>query len=329
MKVAELIESRRGNWRQLDQMCDRMERLGKRRMTALEMARFAALYRACCADLALSESYQLPEATVRYLHQLVGRAHNQLYRSRMFQVQAWFRELLVHVPRRLFHDGFFRLAMALFWGGFALSWFLASPYSPITGYAKTVAGEEMLVVLDDMYSRPVNERADVGMMTGFYIQHNTGIGLRCFALGLLFGVGGLLETVFNAVFLGAIFGHMAYGPHADNFLTFVTAHGPFELTGIAMSAGAGMKLGFSIVDTRGLTRSASLRRAGREAMPIMGAAMVLFALAACIEGFISPSPLPYAVKAAIAIGSTILLFIYIVVLGFRRPLETATTDGTQ
>lgn len=157
------------------------------------------------------------------------------------------------------------------------------------------------------------------LMMGFYIHHNTGIGLRCFALGLLFGVGGLFAIVFNAVLLGAVFGHMSTVPQADNFFEFVTAHGPFELTAIILSGAAGMRLGFSLVSTEGLRRLDSLARAGREALPIMMVAVVLFFLAAIIEGFISPSALPYEMKATVAMLSTMLLLLYLVVLGYSDP----------
>jgi uncharacterized membrane protein SpoIIM required for sporulation len=155
-------------------------------------------------------------------------------------------------------------------------------------------------------------------MAGFYIMHNTGIGLQCFASGLLLGIGGLFATVFNAAFLGAAFGHMLTLPQRPNFLEFVTAHGPFELTAIVLSAAAGMRLGFSMIDTHGLSRGAALQAAARETMPSMGAAMVLFALAAVIEGFISPSSLPYALKAGLAIFCTLMLLVYLVVLGYPR-----------
>ena len=42
-------------------------------------------------DLALADAYQLPPTTVEYLHQLVGRAHNQMYRGRGFNFAAWLR----------------------------------------------------------------------------------------------------------------------------------------------------------------------------------------------------------------------------------------------
>jgi len=154
-------------------------------------------------------------------------------------------------------------------------------------------------------------------MVGFYIFHNTGIGLQCFAHGLLLGVGGLFAIAFNGVFLGAVFGFMTTVPARTNFFNFVTAHGPFELTAIVFSGAAGMRLGFALVSTGGLRRTESLRLAARQAMPTMGAAMVMFSLAAMIEGFISPSGLPYLVKAGVAIVSTILILAYVVGLGLR------------
>ena len=110
-------------------------------------------------------------------------------------------------------------------------------------------------------------------------------------------------------------------PGGDNFFQFVTAHGPFELTAIVLSAGAGLRLGFSWVSTAGWTRSASLRRTGDEVVPILSAAVVLFCLAAFIEGFISPSAIPYVYKAIIGIVSSGLITAYFILLGF--PWEEA------
>jgi uncharacterized membrane protein SpoIIM required for sporulation len=156
-------------------------------------------------------------------------------------------------------------------------------------------------------------------MAGFYIYNNTGIGLKCFAGGLLV-IPGILITTFNAAILGASFGYMARPEvhEGANFFHFVTAHGPFELTAIVLSAGAGLRLGLSWMKTDGLTRTASLLKTAREAMPIMGAAMALFLLAALIEAFLSPSAAPYVVKALVAILSSGLLMFYFVVLGYPR-----------
>ncbi len=281
------------------------------------VVQFASLYRSACADLALADSYQLPASTVTYLHQLVARAHNQLYRSRKFAWRKWGTELFQHVPRRLFHDKYLRLAMAMFWGVFLLA-FLFARGSP--KFCRDLVGASSLESFQNMYSKPLDrQNGEIsGVMSGFYIQHNTSIALECFALGLLFGVGGLVDLIFNAAQLGAVFGFMSTTPQWPIFSNFVTAHGPFELTAIVLSAAAGMRLGFAMIDTRGLSRMEALRQAGREAMPTMGAAMAMLFMAALIEAFLSPSPLPYPVKAGVAIVSSILLLAYVLVLG-RSP----------
>ena len=315
MKVSQLLERRHEQWRDLESLCQQLERRRARKLGGAAVARFASLYRAACADLALADAYQLPPDTIGYLHQLVGRAHNQLYRSRTFRWRAWSREMFQVLPPRLLRDRALWLAFAVFWGIFGLSMWLGYASRQ---YAVEVVGEMGLVSIESSFSKPIGERSsgDVGgVMAGFYVLNNAGIGLQCFAAGLLLGIGGLFITVSNAVQLGAMFGHMFTVSQRDNFLNFVTAHGPFELTAIVFSAAAGMRLGFSLVSTGGLSRTASLRQATTEATPTIGAAVVLFCLAAMIEAFVSPTALPYAVKAAVALTSTAILLTYVVGLG--------------
>jgi uncharacterized membrane protein SpoIIM required for sporulation len=325
MKVSELLKQRQTHWRELEQMCAHMENRRKSKMAAHDVAKFAAMYRSVCADLALADSYQLPPRTIQYLHQLVGRAHNQLYRSRSFDVGSWVETLFRDVPRRIFHDRCVQVAFCLFWGVFVAAAALAGDEEGWPTFAESMVTEPMLEHLEDNFANPIQGRDGIvnPQMAGFYIWHNTGIGLQCFAGGLLV-LPGLLVTIFNAAHLGAIFGYMSRpGIEAGaNFFHFVTAHGPCELTAIVLSAGAGLRLGYSWVFTDGLSRVASLRKAAQQTMPVMGAAMVLFFLAAMIEAFLSPSGLPYAIKAVVAIVSSGVITAYFIVLGY--PEESTT-----
>jgi uncharacterized membrane protein SpoIIM required for sporulation len=322
MKVSDLLASRRENWRELEQLCGRFEGHSRKSVPAATVNRFAALYRMACADLALADSYQLPPGTIHFLHQLVARAHNQLYRSRTFNLRGWLKELFVAVPQRLFFDNCLRLAFVIFWGVFLLA-YAAAYYQP--GFAEQTLGKDMISYLDEGFAQPIARNSGAtgnvgGGMAGFYIFNNAGIGLRCFAMGLLGGVGGLYATVVNAAMIGATFGYMTKSPNADNFFHFVTAHAPFELTAVVLSAAAGMRLGFAIVNTHGLTRGDSLRRAGVECVPIVGAAVIMFLLAAGLEAFLSPSEAPYEIKALAAALSAAMLMFYFVFLGY--PKET-------
>jgi uncharacterized membrane protein SpoIIM required for sporulation len=328
MKVWQLLERRRDAWRDLESLCRELESRRASRIAPEAISRFAQLYRAACADLALADAYQLPPETAAYLDHLVGRAHNQLYRSKNFRWRQWGREMFVELPHKLLRDRYVWLAFILFWGVFAISFLLG--YSS-DAYRREVLGDAKMSALQESFSKPIQRAAgpNAAAMAGFYVMHNVGIGLRCFSAGLLLGVGGLFVTISNALDLGASFGFMCTVAERENFLQFVTAHGPFELTAIVLASAAGMRLGFSLIATGGLTRGASLGRAAREATPVMAASGGLFCLAAFLEGFLSPSTAPYTVKVAAAAASTLLMAVYVFGLGFiPRGQSTAPVEPT-
>jgi hypothetical protein len=179
MKVSEILEQRREHWQELERLCEEAQFRRKRKMGAERVARLGALYRAACADLALADAYQLPPNTVQYLHRLVGRAHNQLYRTRGFNFSAWADKLLYEAPQRIFNDRCVQLAFCIFWGTFLLSFFLAYSKTAYPDYADGLLGQEFIDQLESNFSESIRGRdpAQNYMMAGFYIQHNTGIGL--------------------------------------------------------------------------------------------------------------------------------------------------------
>ena len=325
MNVAALLEKRRDQWDELERLCDVMENRGRTDSAggvnhggAQGVSRFSALYRAACADLALADAYQLPPNTVTYLHQLVARAHNQLYRANKFEPSRWTDVVFHEAPQQIFADPCVRVAAMVFFGLFALSMYLGYDETRFPGFAEAMVGANQLEQLEDMYEKPIDGSIDHYVpMASFYIMHNTGIGLRCFAYGILI-IPCLYSLAYNGIALGTMFGYMARADSTggDNFFHFVTAHGPFELTAIALAAGAGLRLGIGVFHTKGLRRIDSIRENAMAAVPIMAASACLFVLAAFTEGFLSPSPAPYLFKAGWAIMSAGLVSFYFVILGF-------------
>ena len=352
MKVAHLIEKRRVYWQELENLCAQMATSRKKTIGARNVARFAELYRAACADLALADSYQLPPNIVEYLHKLVGRAHGQLYRSRRIDWAQIGDMLLRQIPREIFQDRCVQLTFWLFWAVFLLSGFMAANPDRFPNFANEIVGAEGLDQMEQMYSQAPNSGTPTATGAAFYVNHNTGIGIQCFVVGITV-IGGLCILLFNASYLGTVFGHMA-SPNvseeiSDHFFEFVTAHGPFELTAIVLAAGAGLRLGFSLISpyhkeeslfhdelpeeeaslfdkTRQVAyeRIDSLRIGAKRALPIMGASAILFVLAAMIEAWVSPSALPEAAKQVIAIIASGLLMVYFIVLGYPRKDDLAT-----
>ena len=321
MTVAQRLAQREIAWRELDLLLVKLA--NRRTLSAREVLRLGELYRSTCTDLMLADDHDLPREMVAHLQALVARAHHLVYRATGFQFRDLGRALFYTAPRRLRHDPALRLAALVFWGVFLFAAVLSAGRPD---FATRVLSEQFVESVDHMYAQPVNaprhdglERNDTAM-TGFYIQHNTSIGLQCFAWGILFGLGSLYQLFSNGLIFGTLFGYMTTRPHGANFFEFVTAHSAFELTAIIVASSAGMRLGWGLIATQGQSRLSSLRREAANALPGVGVAVVLFVLAALVEGYVSASSLPYWAKAAVAISSGGIIIAFLALGGRGGPL---------
>ena len=283
-----------------------------------DISRFSALYRSACADLVHARDVGFTPDLVGYLDSLAGRAHNLLYAAPPYRLGAAWDLVAREFPRALRRNGrFFALGMALFFVPM-IACMVATVVHP--EFAVQVLSRDQLQQMAQMYAESLSgrdEATDAGM-AGFYVHNNVGIAFRCFATGILLGLGSLFFLLYNGMVMGTVLGHVIAAGHGHNILTFVCTHATFELTAIAIAGGAGIQMGYSLVDTRGRTRLGSLRAQGRDlALIILGAAIMLF-IAAGLEAFWSPSSAPPPVKWGLAGVFTVLLALYFSLAGRDR-----------
>jgi uncharacterized membrane protein SpoIIM required for sporulation len=228
----------------------------------------------------------------------------------------------------LFARGFPR-AVRENWRGLALS--TALFFVPFfVGLAGSLASPELVAeilpapMLDGMaraYEKGFAAGRDAGTdaaMTGFYVFNNVGIAFRCFATGVLFGLGSLFFLVYNGLVTGTVAGWVTAAGHGANIFTFMSGHAPWELGAIVIAGGAGLQMGWSLVATGGLTRTGSLRRAAPSLIAqVLGAAAMLF-VAALVEGWWSPSSAPAPAKWAFSAASAIAIALYLALAGRGR-----------
>ncbi len=100
-------------------------------------------------------------------------------------------------------------------------------------------------------------------------------------------------------------------------IPFVIAHGSLELTAIIIAAGAGIRLGLSLLFPGRLSRLKSVQVTFGDLMPIVVGFTVMLVLAAFIEAFWSALPLAIGVKYAVGAILWGLVIAYFV-LGGRR-----------
>lgn len=307
------IAARRDRWRRLDGLL-----LAARRLEPAEWSELASLYRAVCNDLARTTDLDLGEDLRGHLDDLAARAHGALYGARPSGGLRLARLIGVEIPREIRANGWtFALANLLFYG----PWLIGCIGALIdVDFATGVLPAEMLASMEQMYAEPDLLRGDGedAAMAGFYVMNNVGIALRCFATGALAGLGPVFFLVYNGLILGTVTGYLFAVGHGGNLLSFIAGHSPWELTGVVIAGTGGLRLGWALIDTGGLTRAASLRLAAPGLYRLVSGAIFVLLVAAAIEGFFSASPLPAQVKWAFGVLQVAIVAGWIA-FGGRRP----------
>ncbi|MEN0039115.1 MAG: stage II sporulation protein M [Cellvibrio sp.] len=254
-----------------------------------ELASFASRYRRLCHFHALAKDRHYSSHLVDKLGDLVVRGHQQLYRRKQPFMQQFTSFIVAGFPRLV------REQQSYIWWATALLYipgllmFLAILWQPDLVY--TISPPEQVSQYESMYdpqNRVLGSARDSEtnvQMFGFYISNNIGVSFRTFASGILFGVGSIFFLVFNGLLMGAVAGHLTNAGFTETFFTFVVGHGSFELTAIAISGAAGLKLGYSLLAPGNLTRKESLKRASKIAIQLVYGVIVMLVIAAFIEAF--------------------------------------------
>jgi len=171
-------------------------------------------------------------------------------------------------------------------------------------------------MMEEMYSESIGRSSGQdAAMAGFYVWNNVGIAFRCFATGALAGLGSVFYLVYNGLVLGTVEGFLWTRGRGWNLLDFTIGHTPWELTGIAMSGAAGLKLGWALVVTEGRTRMGSLRAAAPEIYRLVLGTAALLLVAAAIEGFWSAGPAPLWAKILFGAVGTLAIVLWLILGG--------------
>jgi uncharacterized membrane protein SpoIIM required for sporulation len=308
MNPAQFESAYRAQWDELEALLMARPKPSRRGDKAAppDAERLAALYRAVCEHLALAQARAYPVHVAERLEDLAQRAHRLIYRQHDLGWRRLVRFILAEVPAALrAQRRYVWLAALLFYGPALLigltTWLDPSQVLTLMDASTATNYEQMYDRSDDSIGRAREADTD-WQMFGFYIRHNIGIGFQCFAGGLLAGVGSVFFLVFNALQIGGVAGFLTARGHGPVFWSFVASHSPFELSAIVFSGAAGLMLGHALLSPGRWRRTQALVRAGQASVPLVGAAIVLFLIAAALEAFWSsaawvPPPAKYATSA--------------------------------
>jgi uncharacterized membrane protein SpoIIM required for sporulation len=309
---------RKDRWKRLREIVLSLARQSGAFLSEDAAREFPRLYRQACADLAEARMLKLSRDVTGYLNNLVGQAHKQLYSLPVVKTSRIGEFFTRDMPSAF---GRFKVYIAVAAAIFLIpmiSSFIVVYNNP--GIANTIVDESLLSMMESSYRTEISGDRVWSMNAtalSFYIQHNISIAFISFAAGILAGLGTVYFLVTNGLVLGTIGGYITSLGYGANFLRFVCAHSVFELTGLVFSGAAGLMLGYCIIRAARHTRRDELNLQKENILLLIGPAVFMIAIAACIEGFVSPSSLSMAGRVVIALASLAGLTAYFA-FGSRR-----------
>jgi uncharacterized membrane protein SpoIIM required for sporulation len=314
-----LYQTRQADWQRLTHLLDRAER----QLTGLkptEMQELGRLYRAATSDLAVAQR-DFPEHRVAlYLNQLVGRAHGIIYRGEPLATRRIVQFVTRGYPRLARRRARFIVAAALMFLLPALLATIVVAWQPQTARWLLPAEAQGVIPLIEQQELwvdiPVQDRP---YASSFIMQNNIRVTFFAFGGGVLAGLPTVWIMAFNGLLLGGVTGLTAHYGVGFELWTFVIGHGVVELTVIFIAGGAGLMLGWAILQPGLHRRRDALALSAQEAVKLLAGCVPLLVIAGLIEGFISPNEqLPWLVKWAVGLGSGLLLYGYLWWGGHQR-----------
>jgi len=161
--------------------------------------------------------------------------------------------------------------------------------------------------------------------TALVWTNNAWLALQCIAFGIT-GFYPLILMYNTALQLGVMGAIMAEANALDIFFALIIPHGLLELSAVFVAAGAGLRLFWTLLVPGARTRVAALAEEGRSTFAVaIGLAIALFA-SGLIEGFVTPSTMPWWLKIVIGIIACAAFWAYVFVAGRVATSEGATGD---
>lgn len=321
MDVDSFIATYRDEWSRLEAACAGGGR-GLSSSSGPEIGETVRLYLRASAHLAEAQGRFHDPGLEGYLNELVARAHAAIYSVRPRTIRGFVRLFVVRYPDAMRRTAPYVLVAAVILTAVVLvswAWVLNSREAQ-AGLLPPAAREAI-----QQSGGRSNDLGPPQGLSAFILFNNVLVAFLAFALGITFCVGTVFVLVRNALLIGVLAGSFQAVGHGGRFWALVLPHGVLELIAICIAAGAGLRMGWALIDPGDRPRGLALRQEAGEAVVVVVGVIPAFVVAALIEGFITGSAVPDALEVGLGLVVAALYLAFL--FGWPRATRKAATGA--
>ena len=318
MDVDAFAAAHREQWSRLDALTK------KRSLTGAEAEELVDLYQRTATQLSLVQSSTDDPYLVGYLTRLVATARSRVTGA---NPPSWRSVALFFVA--LFPAAVYRARWWWIWSGLAFTvvacaagWWVAADPSVQAALAPP---EDVQQLVEEDFAEYYSSEAASAFAARVW-TNNAWVAAMALVAGAMFCLPAVYVLGTNAVNVGIVGGLMVANGRADVFFGLLTPHGLLELTAVFVAAGAGIRLGWQLIDPGPTTRAEAFAREGRAAVSIALGLVVVLAVSGVIEAFVTPSGLPTWARIGIGALAWLGFLAYVWVYGGRAARAGFTGD---
>lgn len=304
-------------WARLDELSRRSG------LTGAEADELVRLYQEVATHLSTVRSVAPDPSVVSRLSDVLGRARNAISGSHDPSWRDVVRFVAVVVPVAFYRVRWWTVGVTVVFCAIAVISGL-HVYGNVDAQGAMGTPSQLQQYADEEFANYYSNYPGQSFAAQVW-TNNAWIAAQCVA----FGITGILPAyvlVQNAVAVGSAGAVMALHDGLGIFFSLILPHGLMELTAIFVAGAAGLKIFWTVIDPGGRPRGRALSEEGRSLFVVAIGLVGVLGVSGLVEGFVTPSPLPWWLK--IVIGALVLAayWVYVLVLGRRAVADGETGD---
>jgi len=304
------VAAHRAEWSRLDALVR-----GRRRLSGAEVDELVGLYQRVMTHLSVLQATGLDQALAARLSSQLARARAAISGAHSSTWRSLGRFAAVSFPAAAYRVRWWWLGCAAgsILVAVLLGWWVArSPSVQASLLPKSQAANLVRHQFSGYYSQYAAQSFAAKVWT-----NNALVAASAVITGILLGLPVIFALFENAVNGGIVGGLMTAHGRAAEFWGLILPHGMLELTAVFLAAGAGLRLGWTVIDPGPLPRPRAIGEAGRVLVTIALGLIVVLAVSGAIEAFVTPSPLRTWARIGIGAAAEAAFLGYLLVFGRR------------